>query len=46
MVFKLPVYVCKKCGETWHPRQEIVKCCPKCKNPKWNEPKKAQEGKK
>ena len=30
---------CKRCGHTWLPRVAKVKLCPRCKNPKWNEPK-------
>ena len=30
---------CVKCGYEWLKRQENPKCCPKCKNYKWNEVK-------
>lgn len=36
--------VCLRCGYTWTPRKtaELPRCCPYCKSPKWNVPKKEQ----
>ena len=32
---------CKRCGWTWAPRIAAgkPKCCPGCKSPRWDEPK-------
>ena len=31
--------ICKRCGKTWIPRQTDVVMCPKCKSPRWNQPR-------
>ena len=38
-------YMCDRCGHgPWLPRKTgLPKICPKCKNPKWNKPKKSKE---
>jgi DNA-directed RNA polymerase subunit RPC12/RpoP len=34
-------YRCLRCGHEWLPRQEQEpRCCPKCKSPYWDRPRK------
>jgi len=37
-----PTYKCLRCGNTWHPRTQNPKQCPKCKSPYWNKPRKEE----
>lgn len=37
---KLPTLKCQRCGNTWIPRTENPKNCPKCHSPYWNKPRK------
>lgn len=30
---------CRHCGHGWTPRKPVIYQCPKCKSPRWNEPK-------
>lgn len=39
MRIKLPTLTCERCGHSWTPRRPVIYQCPKCKNPRWNEPK-------
>ena len=51
---KVTVCTCERCGHRWVPREPfgplkdavLAKNCPKCKNPKWNVPRKAEPKKK
>jgi predicted nucleotidyltransferase len=36
---ELPLLHCYRCGNTWTPRVRIVRICPRCKSPYWEEPK-------
>lgn len=40
MHIKIHRLKCLKCGHEWAPRKSKVRMCPKCKNLRWNEPKK------
>ena len=35
----LPLLHCYRCGYTWTPRHVIVRICPRCKSPYFDEPK-------
>ena len=35
----LPVLHCYRCGNTWTPRAPVVRICPRCKSPYWEEPR-------
>ena len=36
---ELPVLRCYRCGASWTPRRPVVRLCPRCKSPYWDEPK-------
>jgi uncharacterized protein len=36
---ELPQLHCYRCGNTWTPRIRIVRICPRCKSPHWDEPR-------
>ena len=36
---ELPLLHCYRCGNTWTPRSRVVKICPRCKSPNWEEAK-------
>jgi uncharacterized protein len=36
---ELPLLHCYRCGDTWTPRNRIVRICPRCKSPHWEEPR-------
>ena len=40
MKIELKRLKCQKCKHEWHPRQEDVRLCPKCKTAKWDIPRK------
>ena len=43
----LPAMVCQKCQHTWTPRKsQRPEVCPRCKNPRWWEPRQRQRKKK
>lgn len=35
----LPELHCYRCGNTWTPRARVVRICPRCKSPYWEEPR-------
>ena len=35
----IPELHCYRCGNTWTPRARIVRICPRCKSPYWEEPR-------
>lgn len=35
----LPLLHCYRCGNTWTPRRPVVRICPRCKSPYFDEPK-------
>ncbi len=37
---KFPFLRCLRCNHSWIKRVEKPVLCPKCKSPKWNEPRK------
>jgi uncharacterized protein len=39
LIVKIPELHCYRCGNTWTPRSQIVRICPRCKSPYWEEPK-------
>ena len=39
LTLEIPQLHCYRCGNTWTPRGRIVRICPRCKSPKWEEPK-------
>ena len=44
--YSLPELKCLRCGGTWVPRKTTnPKCCPHCKSPYWNKPRKDLENK-
>jgi len=36
---EIPELHCFRCGNTWTPRARVVRICPRCKSPYWEEPK-------
>lgn len=36
---EIPQLHCYRCGNTWMPRARMVRICPRCKSPHWEEPK-------
>lgn len=36
---EIPELHCYRCGNTWTPRGQIVRICPRCKSRYWDEPK-------
>jgi uncharacterized protein len=36
---EIPELHCYRCGNTWTPRVQVVRICPRCKSPYWDEPK-------
>ena len=36
---EIPELHCYRCGNTWTPRARLVRICPRCKSPYWDEPK-------
>ncbi|MFZ1023447.1 MAG: nucleotidyltransferase domain-containing protein [Thermoplasmata archaeon] len=36
---EIPVLHCYRCGNTWTPRARVIRICPRCKSPHWEEPK-------
>lgn len=36
---EIPELHCYRCGNTWTPRNRVVRICPRCKSPFWEEPK-------
>jgi predicted nucleotidyltransferase len=36
---EIPELHCYRCGNTWTPRGRVVRICPRCKSPYWEEPK-------
>jgi uncharacterized protein len=39
LTLELPQLHCYRCGNTWTPRGRVVRICPRCKSPHWEEPK-------
>jgi uncharacterized protein len=39
LTLQLPRLHCYRCGYSWTPRGRIVRICPRCKSPHWDEPK-------
>lgn len=37
---KFPDKTCLRCKETWTPKKDIIKMCPRCKSYAWNVPRK------
>lgn len=35
----IPELHCYRCGNTWTPRGRVVRICPRCKSPYWEEPR-------
>lgn len=35
----IPELHCFRCGNTWTPRIRVVRICPRCKSPYWDEPR-------
>jgi len=35
----IPELHCYRCGNTWTPRASVVRICPRCKSPHWDEPR-------
>ena len=38
-VVDIPELHCYRCGNTWTPRAQVVRICPRCKSPYWDEPR-------
>jgi len=38
-VLEIPELHCYRCGNSWTPRARVVRICPRCKSPYWDEPK-------
>jgi uncharacterized protein len=36
---EIPELHCYRCGNSWTPRARLVRICPRCKSPHWDEPK-------
>jgi len=36
---ELPLLHCYRCGYSWTPRRVVIRICPKCKSPHFDEPK-------
>ncbi len=36
---EVPVLRCYRCGASWTPRRPVVRLCPRCKSPYWDEPR-------
>lgn len=36
---ELPTLHCYRCGTSWIPRAPVVRICPRCKSPSWDEPR-------
>lgn len=39
---RVPTLHCNQCGHNWVPRTTSVAQCPKCKSPRFNEPKRTK----
>lgn len=35
----IPELHCYRCGNSWTPRGQVVRICPRCKSPYWDEPR-------
>jgi uncharacterized protein len=35
----IPELHCYRCGDTWTPRSPVIRICPRCKSPYWDEPR-------
>lgn len=46
MQIQLPKVICKRCGYIWIPRKEVIKMCPFCKSPYWDQERKRKITKK
>jgi uncharacterized protein len=38
-VIDIPLLHCYRCGNCWTPRARVVRICPRCKSPYWEEPR-------
>jgi predicted Zn-ribbon and HTH transcriptional regulator len=38
ILIQIPRLLCQRCSHEWTPRIPDVVRCPRCKNPRWNEP--------
>lgn len=36
---EIPELHCYRCGDSWTPRNRVVRICPRCKSPHWDEPR-------